>query len=202
MPFSLLLAWLLTGAPPPSAPAPGPAYAKPLPEGVHAAGEYYAARSGTTWRYAAGKERPSVSVTSVENWLAHVSISWGKRSTGGAWRVKDGAWLERLGVRGGAETVLLPAQLQVGTRWKGPSSLERNGKDESTYEVLATDATVQLPEQSYEKCLAVLETADGGGEALTHFWAPNVGKVAVKGGGDDWLLRLVEYRPGRHVNGD
>jgi len=186
------------------APAPAPTervYAKPLPEGVHAAGEYYAARGGSTWKYASGKERPTLSVTSVENWTAHVSLSWGKRSTTAAWRVKDGAWLERSGSHPGTEIVFMPAQVQVGTRWKAPSSVERSGKDDSTYEVLATDATVEA-DQTYEKCLAVLETPANGGGQLTHFYAPNVGKVGVKGDGDAWVLKLLEYRPGRHVNGD
>ncbi len=192
----MLLSLSLVGGPPQGRSGP-----VPQPEGVHVAGEYYAARGGTVWRYAFGKERPTVSVGSVENWLAHISVSWGKRSTNGTWRVKDGAWLERLGARGGAETTVLPAQLQVGTRWKGPSSLERNGKDDSTFEVLATDATVELPEHTYENCLAVLETPASGGDLLTHFWAPNLGKVGVKVG-EDWVLKLLEYRPGRHANGD
>jgi hypothetical protein len=198
----LVLSLTFSAAPAAAQAAPengGRVYAKPLPEGVHAAGEYYAVRAGTVWKYAAGKERPTVSVNSIENWTAHVSLSWGKRSTTMAWRVKDGAWLERSGSHPGTEIIFMPAQLQVGTRWKGPSSVERSGKDESTFEVLAIDATVE-GDQTYDHCLAVLETS--GGAPLTHFYAPNVGKVGVKGDGDEWVLKLVEYRPGRHVNGD
>lgn len=200
----LVFSLTLSAAPAAQTPAPAPTertYAKPLPEGVHAAGEYYAIRAGSTWKYTSGKERVTVSVNTIENWTAHVSISWGKRSTSAAWRVKDGAWLERSGSHPGTEIVFMPAQLQVGTRWKGPSSVERNAKDDSAYEVLATDAQVE-GDQTYDHCLAVLETPVAGGAPLTHFYAPNVGKVGVKGDGDEWVLKLVEYRPGRHVNGD
>lgn len=172
----------------------------PTSEGTHQAGEYYAARSGASWTYRAGKEKVVVQVSAVENWQARIQVTWKARSTGGNWRVSNGAWLEKLYSRG-AETVLLPAVLQVGTRWTGPSSIERNGKDNSDFEVVAIDATTEVPAGVYEKCLAVLETSSSGGAVLTHFWAPNVGKVGVKSN-EDWVLKLTAYQPGSRVNGD
>lgn len=170
----------------------------PSSEGSRSAGDYYAARSGSSWSYLSGKEKVSVRVSAVENWRARVQVSWGKRSTGGNWRVKEGAWLERLSGLG--ETVLLPASIQLGSRWSGPSSIERNGKDLSQYEVVATDATVEVPAGTFEKCLAVLETSPAG-EVLTHYWAPSVGKVAVKSN-EDFLLKLVSFEPGRRSHAD
>ena len=162
-------------------------------EGSRTAGDYYAARSGSSWIYLAGKDKVSVKVISVENWQARVQLTWGKRSASGNWRVKDGAWLERLS--GVGEVVVLPASFQVGSQWNGPSSFERNGKDGSKFEVVATDVTVEVPAGTFEKCLAVLETSPSGG-VLTHFWAPNVGKVAVKSN-EDYLLKLVSFDSGR-----
>lgn len=172
--------------------------ASPMSEGSRSAGDYYAVRSGTSWSYLAGKDKVSVKVSGVENWQARVQVNWGKRSTGGNWRVKAGAWLERLS--GVGEVVLLPAALHIGSLWSGPSSIERNGKDVSQFEVVATDATVEVPAGTFEKCLAVLETSQSGG-VLTHYWAPNVGKVAVKSN-DDFVLKLVSFDPGRRSNGD
>ena len=170
----------------------------PLSEGARSAGDYYAARSGSAWNYLAGKDKVSVKVSAIENWQARVQVSWGKRSTGGNWRVKEGAWLERLS--GVGEVVLLPASIHVGSQWSGPSSLERNGRDPSVFEVVATDATVEVPAGTFEKCLAVLETSPSGG-VLTHFWAPGVGKVAVKSN-DEFVLKLVSFASGRRANGD
>jgi hypothetical protein len=169
----------------------------PMFEGSRSAGDYYAARSGTSWSYLSGKDKVSVRVSAVENWQARVQVSWGKRSTGGNWRVKEGAWLERLS--GVGEVVLLPAAMHLGSQWTGPSSIERNGKDVSQFEVIATDATVEVPAGTFEKCLAVLETSQSGG-VLTHYWAPNVGKVAVKSN-DDFLLKLVAFVPGKRGGG-
>ena len=170
----------------------------PMSEGAHAATDYYAVRAGSAWTYLAGKEKVGVKVASVENWQARVQVSWGKRSTSANWRVKEGAWLERLA--GASEVVLLPASLHVGSQWAGPSSLERNGKDGSQFEVMAIDATVEVPAGVFERCLAVLETSQAG-PVLTHFWAPNVGKVAVKSN-DDFVLKLVQFDPGRRPSGD
>jgi hypothetical protein len=169
-------------------------------EGTHSATEYYAVRAGSAWTYLAGKDKVVMQVSGVENWKADLQLAWGKRSTGGTWRVKEGAWVEHLSIRGPGESVLLPAALQVGTRWVGPASLERGAKDSSQFEVVAIDATAEVPAGTYEKCLAVLETSAGGG-VLTHFWAPNVGKVGVKSN-DDWVLKLVKYEAGRRLNGD
>ncbi len=170
----------------------------PMSEGSRAAAEYYAVRSGSAWSYLSGKDKVSVRVTGVENWQARVQVSWGKRSTAASWRVKEGAWLERQA--GISETVLLPAAMHLGSQWAGPSSIERNGKDASQYEVVATDATVEVPAGTFEKCLAVLETSPSG-PVLTHYWAPNVGKVAVKSN-DDFVLKLVSYDPGRRPHSD
>ena len=170
----------------------------PMSEGSRTAGDYYAVRSGTSWNYLAGKDKVNVKVSAVENWQARVQVSWGKRSTGGNWRVKEGAWLERWA--GVSEVVLLPASMHVGSQWSGPSSIERNGKDGSQFEVVATDAVVEVPAGKFEKCLAVLETSPSGG-VLTHFWAPNVGKVAVKSN-EEFVLKLVSFDPGRRANGD
>jgi hypothetical protein len=46
----------------------------------------------------------------------------------------------------------------------------------------------------------VLETGADGSRPITHFYAPNVGKVAVQGP-DGWMLRLLEFRTG-HGGGD
>lgn len=169
----------------------------PMSEGSRAAAEYYAVRAGSAWSYVSGKDKVSFRVSGVENWQARVQVSWGKRSTAASWRVKDGAWLERQ--TGLSETVLLPAAMHLGSSWPGPSSIERNGKDASQYEVVATDATVEVPAGTFEKCLAVLETSPSGG-VLTHFWAPNVGKVAVKNG-DEFVLKLVAFDPGKRPHG-
>ena len=63
----------------------------------------------------------------------------------------------------------------------------------------ATDAATtryQLPNgMTVEHCLAVLEMPDDGGPAYTHYYAPNLGKVAVEGP-DGWVYRLVEFRSG------
>lgn len=170
----------------------------PMSEATHAATDYYAVRAGTAWNYLAGKDKVTVKVSAVENWQARVQVNWGKRSTGGSWRVKEGAWVERM--QGVGEVVLLPAALHVGSQWAGPSSIERNGKDASQFEVVATDATVEVPAGTFEKCLAVLETSPSGA-VLTHFWAPNVGKVAVKSN-DEFVLKLVTHDPGRRAGGD
>ncbi len=172
--------------------------ASPMSEGSRSAADYYAARSGSTWNYLAGKEKVSIRVSSVENWQARVQISWGKRSTSGNWRMKEGVWLERLS--GIGDVVVLPASMQLGSQWHGPSSIERNGKDASQFEVVATDATVEVPAGTFEKCLAVLETSPSGG-VLTHFWAPSVGKVAVKSN-EDFVLKLVSFDSGRRPSSE
>jgi hypothetical protein len=159
--------------------------------------EYFVQRAGTAWVYALPRGKGRVAISSVVEWRAHVSISLGKLSGSATWRVKDGAWLERSGLRGEGEAVVLPATMTRGTRWSGLASLERGGGKVSVFEVLALDAQVELPSGlSVEHCLAVLETAPEGGDAYTHYYAPNMGKVAVQGP-DGWLLRLVEFHPAR-----
>ena len=100
----------------------------------------------------------------------------------------------------GAQTKVMASKWPASPASLAPSSIERNGKDVSQFEVVATDAVVEVPAGTFEKCLAVLETSPSGG-VLTHFWAPNVGKVAVKSN-DEFVLKLVSFDPGRRANGD
>ena len=176
------------------------ALAAPTAEGSRSGATYYMGRAGSSWSYAAGeKGKARVTVESVENWAARFHVDWGKRSTSGTWRVRDGAWVEKLPSH--AEAVVLPAQLSVGSRWTGPSSLERGDKGTSKFEVISMDAQVELPNGSTrESCVAVLETGGEGEGAITHFYAPNTGKVAVQGP-EGWMLRLLEFRPGRGGGG-
>lgn len=177
------------------------AIAAPTGEGSRSGATYYMGRAGSSWSYAAGdKGKARVTVDSVENWAARFHVEWGKRSTSGTWRVRDGAWVEKLPSHD-RESLVLPAQLEVGSRWTGPSSLERGEKGTSKFEVISMDAQVELPNGSTrEGCVAVLESGESD-RAFTHFYAPNTGKVAVQGP-EGWLLRLIEFRPGRGGGGD
>jgi hypothetical protein len=168
----------------------------PTAENARSGAIYFAARAGSSWSYVAGdKAKARITVDTVENWAARFHVEWGKRSTSGTWRVRDGAWVEKLPTH--EESVVLPAQLSVGSRWTGPSSLERGEKGLSKFEVISMDAQVELPNGgSREGCVAVLETGEGSDHAFTHFYAPNAGKVAVQGP-EGWVLRLIEYRAGR-----
>lgn len=155
--------------------------------------EYFVQRAGVSWTYELPKGKGRVSISSFVDWRAHVSVALGRWSGSSVWRVKDGVWLERSGLRGGEEAIILPATLTRGTRWVTAASMERGGK-KSAFEVIALEATVELPNgQSLDNCLAVLETPVEGGEGLTHYYAQNIGKVAVQGP-DGWLYRLVEMR--------
>jgi len=178
------------------------ALAAPTAEGSRSGAVYYMGRPGSTWSYAAGeKGKARVTVESVENWAARFHVDWGKRSISGTWRVRDGAWVEKLPTNG-AESIVLPAHVSVGSRWTGPSSIERGEKSLSRFEVISLDAQVELPSGgTREGCVAVLESADGSDRAFTHFYAPMSGKVAVQGP-EGWLLRLLEFRPGRGGGGD
>lgn len=170
-------------------------------ESGRAAGQYFAAKAGAVWTYGTRDGPVRYAVDSVQGWKATVHVKLGKRAGAATWRIRDGAWLEKLG--GVADDhVVLPANLSVGTRWHGPSSFERNGKDASDFEVLALDAQVEAGAdgKAWDKCVAVLETsATGLGPALTHYYAVNVGKVAVREA-DAWLLKLVEFLPGRYTH--
>ena len=159
--------------------------------------EYFVQRAGATWTYQLEKGKGRVTIVSFIEWKAQVSISLGGKLSGGAaWRVKEGAWLERSGLRGEHEAVILPASMSRGTRWQDVASIERGGNKPSSFEVLALEAQVELPTGiTVEHCLAVLETADSGGDAYTHYYAPNIGKVAVQGP-EGWVYRLVEFRSG------
>ncbi len=164
--------------------------------------EYFVQRAGASWTYQLAKGRGRVTISSFTDWRAHVSVSLGKLSGGATWRVKDGAWLERSGLRGEGEAVVLPASMTRGTRWSGPASMERGAGKASVFEVLALEAQVELPNGlTVEHCLAVLETAPEGAVAWTHYYAPNVGKVGVQGP-DGWLYRLMEFRSGARGHAD
>lgn len=159
--------------------------------------EYFVQRAGATWTYQLEKGKGRVTIVTFIDWKAQVSISLGGKLSGGAaWRVKEGVWLERSGLRGEHEAIILPASMSRGTRWLDVASIERGGTRPSTFEVLALEAQVELPTGiTVEHCLAVLETANDGGEAYTHYYAPNIGKVAVQGP-EGWVYRLVEFRSG------
>jgi hypothetical protein len=178
------------------------ALAAPTAEGSRSGAAYYMGRVGSSWSYAAGdKGKARITVDSVENWAARFHVDWGKRSLSGTWRVRDGAWVEKLPTNEHESTVL-PAHISVGSRWTGPSSLERGEKGTSKFEVISMDAQVELPNgATREGCVAVLETADGADRAYTHFYAPNTGKIAVQGP-EGWQLRLLEIRPGRGGGSD
>lgn len=165
--------------------------------------EYFVQRAGASWTYQLasdskkeGSKRGKVTISSFVDWRAQVSVSLGKWQGGTTWRVKDGVWLERSGLRSDHEAIVLPAQMTRGTRWQAPSSMERGTGKLSAYEVVALEAQVELPTgMTVEHCLAVLESAPEGGEGYTHYYAPNIGKVGVQGP-DGWVYRLVEFRSG------
>lgn len=169
-----------------------------LTEASRLGAEYFVQRGGVTWTYELPKGKGRVAVSSFTDWRAHVSISLGKSNGSAVWRVKDGVWLEKSALRGGGEAVVLPATLTRGTRWVTAASIEHGGSKQSAFEVIALEAQVALPNgQTLDNCLAVLETPVDGGDALTHYYVQNVGKVAVQGP-DGWLYRLVEFRGGGH----
>lgn len=170
--------------------------------------EYFVQRAGASWTYQLAADssrkkdkekenkRGKITISSFVDWKASVSVSMGKWQGGTTWRVKEGVWLERSGLRSEHETIVLPAQMTRGTRWQAPSSMERGTGKLSAFEVVALEAQVELPTGlTVEHCLAVLESAPEGGEGFTHYYAPNIGKVAVQGP-DGWLYRLVEFRSG------
>lgn len=158
--------------------------------------EYFVQKAGASWVYQLAKGKGRVSITAFVDWRAHFSYSLGKRAGSGVWRVKDGVWLERTSARSEHEAVVLPATMTRGTRWTAPASIERGGTQPAQYEVLALEASVELPNGiTVDHCLAVLETGADGSDAHTHYYAPNVGKVAVMAP-DGWLYRLVEFNSG------
>jgi hypothetical protein len=181
----------------------GPPLLSPTAENPRSGAAYYMGRVGSSWSYATSDkkaEKAKITVDSVENWAARFHVDWGKRSISGTWRVRDSAWVEKL--PGHDESIVLPAQLTVGSRWTGPSSIERGDAGKSRFEVISMDAQVELPNGATRyNCVAVLETSEAGDHPFTHFYAPNSGKVAVQGT-DGWLLRLLEFRPGRGGGGD
>ena len=166
-------------------------------EATRLGAEYFIQKAGATWTYQLQSgSKGRVSINSFVEWKAGFSYSIGKKSVSGTWRVKEGNWLERSSARADGEVVLLPAVMTRGTRWQAPASIEKGTKETSQYEVLALDAQVDLPNGIIiDHCLAVLESGLDGSAPYTHYYAPNLGKVGVRGP-DDWLFRLVEFRPG------
>ncbi len=174
----------------------------PTNESTRLGAEYFVQRAGATWTYALAKGKGRVTIVSFIDWRAQVSVSLGKWSGGATWRVKDGAWLERSGLRADHEVVILPASMTRGSRWEAPSSMERGSGKTSVYEVLALEAQVELPTGlTVDHCLAVLESPPEGGPSFTHYYAPNIGKVGAQGP-DGWLYRLVEFRSGGKGHAD
>lgn len=175
--------------------------ARPAPsatsESTRLGAEYFVQRAGASWTYQLAKTKGRVSIGSFVDWRAQVSVALGGKWNGSAtWRVKDGVWLERTGLRADHETVILPASMSRGTRWEAPSSMERGSGKTSVYEVLALEAQVELPTGiTVDHCLAVLESPPEGGDSFTHYYAPNIGKIGVQGP-EGWLYRLVEFRSG------
>ncbi|MCU0699715.1 MAG: hypothetical protein MUC96_24670 [Myxococcaceae bacterium] len=165
-------------------------------EATRLGAEYFIQKAGASWTYqlqSGGRGR--VTINAFVDWKASFSLSLGKRSASGTWRVKEGHWLERSGARGDGEVVVLPAVMTRGTRWQAPASIEKGTRELAQYEVIALDAQVELPNGTLDGCLTVLESGLDGSEPYTHYYAPNVGKVAVRGPAD-WLYRLVEFRSG------
>ena len=192
----LLLTVLLVAS---AARAEDPPEARPAPtptsEAARLGAEYFVQKAGAAWVYQGVKGKGHVGINSFVEWRAHFTYAVGGKSGSGVWRVKDGVWLERAAGRSEHEAVVLPATMSRGTRWTAPASIERGGGGQAQYEVVALEAVVELPNgMTIEHCLAVLETGDGPG-AHTHYYAPNMGKVAVDGP-DGWLYRLVEFRSG------
>jgi hypothetical protein len=190
--LSVLLVSSAVRAAEPSEARPAPT---PTSEAVRLGAEYFVQKAGAAWVYQGVKGKGHVSITSFVDWRAHFTYAVAGRSGSGVWRVKDGVWLERAAGRSEHEAVVLPAIMSRGTWWTAPASIERGGGGQAHYEVVALEAVVELPNgTTVEHCLAVLETGEGDG-AYTHYYAPNMGKVAVRGP-DGWLYRLVEFRSG------
>lgn len=191
-----LLALTLLVASPSLAQTARPA-TSPTNEASRLGAEYFVQRAGASWTYQlANGSKGRVTISSVVDWRSHVSVSLGKTSGSATWRVKEGTWFERSGLRGGEEAVVLPASMTRGTRWQGPASMDRGAGKQSVFEVVALEAQVELSNGIVvEHCLAVLEMAPEGGDGFTHYYAPNIGKVAAQGP-DGWLYRLLEFRSG------
>lgn len=161
--------------------------------------EYFVQKNGATWVYeidSKSKAKGRVSVNGIVEWRVQYSFSYGKRSGTGAWFAREGVWMERSGARGEVDAVVLPATMTRGTRWAAPASIERGGGRPAQFEVMALEAQVELPSgMTVDHCLAVLETNPDGSDPWTHYYAPNVGKVAVLAP-SGWFSRLLEFRSG------
>ena len=191
----IFLAWLSS-----------PAWAEPVPltrpeatptaEAGRLGAEYFVQKNGASWTYQLDKGKGRVTITGIADWRVQYSYSLGKRSGSGAWFAREGVWLERAAGRAEHDAVVLPVTMTRGTRWRAPASIERGGGKPSYYEVMALEASVELPTGlTVEHCLAVLETNPDGTDAWTHYYAPNVGKVAVLSP-DGWFSRLTGFRAG------
>lgn len=181
----------LAEEPPEARPPPSP-----TSEAARLGAEYFVQKAGAAWVYQGVKGKGRVSINTFVDGRAHFSYAVAGKSGSGTWRVKEGVWLERTGGRSEHEAVVLPAKMTRGTRWTAAASIERGGGGQAQYEVVALEAVVELPNHlTVEHCLAVLETAADGSDAHTHYFAPNMGKVAVAAP-DGWLYRLVEFHSG------
>lgn len=191
--LALVLASTALAAEPPNVRRP----ASPTTEATRLGAEYFIQKAGASWSYQLqGGSKGRVTINAFVEWKASFSYSLGKKSGSGTWRVKEGNWLERTSARADGEVVVLPAVMTRGSRWQAPASVERGTRELVQYEVLALDAQVDLPTGVIvDDCLVVLETALDGTAPYTHYYSPNIGKVGVRGP-DDWLYRLVEFKPG------
>jgi len=187
-----LLSAVVSATEPPEARPPSSATS----EASRLGAEYFVQKAGAAWVYQGVKGKGRVSINSFVDWRAQFSYAVAGKSGSGSWRVKEGVWLERAAGRSEHEAVLLPATMTRGTRWTAPASIERGGGGQAQYEVVALEATVETPNgMTVDHCLAVLETAADGSDPHTHYYAPNMGKVAVMGPAG-WLYRLVEFHSG------
>ncbi len=169
-------------------------------ESVRQAGQYLVSRAGAQWMLTGSRGRGRVSVTSSQDWKIGFNYAVAGRSGTGQWKVKDGAWVERSTLRGPDDAVVLPALISRGLQWEAAASIERGGTVAARFEVISLDASLELAAavngvQSIDHCVVVLETVVGDGLSYTHYFAPHLGKVAVRKP-DGWLYRLTEFRAG------
>jgi hypothetical protein len=171
--------------------------ASPSSESARLAAEYFVQKAGATWRYEGDKKSSArISISSVVDWKSSVSFSLPKVSGSAVWRAKDGVWLEKSSLHPDGEAIVLPAKMTRGTQWETAASIESLRRGTSRFEVVAIDAVVELPNGiTMSNCLAVLELAEGM-LPLTHYYAPNVGKIGVMKT-DMWLYRLTQFTSGK-----
>lgn len=105
----------------------------------------------------------------------------------------EGAW--EAGIDGALPGVLIPANPAVGMTYRQEYYA---GEAEDNGEVLAIDATAEVPAGSYESCLQTQDTSGIEPDALEHkFYAPGVGPVLalhVNGGDREELISVETVR--------